>query len=495
LLLELLNKSLLTNGETGLPGSPGIRFRMFSLVHEYAKNTWDQRDPHARQPDADRLKAAWTGYFFKYVRDWDGQIHGPDGQKALEMLAVEQQNILQALDAVLAGDDPRGIDFYLHFAEYLATCGPAQKRGQLLTLCRAKPPGSPVRQLRLLGQFVRHCWATSQYDLARPEILQILRRAASPPLDPEYAGALARALLEVGYLEHHGFNAKAAKPSIIRSLRLFKLSGCDRGVAEAKRAMSAILEDEARFRSALRLIRDAISYFESRPGWMDLAQCLNSRGITHWHIGDWESALKDYARAEKIFLDLKNDMRLGGLYTNRALALTDAGRFEEAVQFAERATMLHIRGGNPDWQSVNLVAKARALFYQQKDADVLPLLEAAQQTSEKYRENNALRMLIEAQSLYARGLPREALALLLATREKQQELYPLGNHRVCYSRILMAQLYFELGQLPLAQAEAREALELARRLGYDENIKSLVLRNKFLEFITLAHRLKLGQIF
>ncbi len=93
------------------------------------------------------------------------------------------------------------------------------------------------------------------------------------------------------------------------------------------------------------------------------ARIVNAKGLSQWHLGEFQDADESFRDAGKLFQDGGDEFWYAGTLTNRAFLLTDLENFSAAIRLCEQADVLHRKVGNRVWTGTNLGAWGMALIW------------------------------------------------------------------------------------------------------------------------------------
>ena len=252
---------------------------------------------------------------------------GADGEPRLGMLETIRDYALERLDQDddLYGARHRHAGYYAGVAEraeeQLRNPGPAH----LAALDRLEAEHDNLR-------------AALAWSLETP--------AAGPaPGDGERIATglrLVQALALFWY--RHGYSAEGRR----WLERAIDLTAEDGGAPLAQLAhwLGVLLQQQGEPRAALRLLERSLAIWRDLGDRDQQARELNSLGITHHHLDDFETARSLLEESAAIAREIGSDFRLAAALTNLGQVESDAGNFDRATQVLQEALAIDQKQGD-----------------------------------------------------------------------------------------------------------------------------------------------------
>lgn len=217
---------------------------------------------------------------------------------------------------------------------------------------------------------------------------------------------------------------------------------------------------EAQFARALEL---------RSPGSRGWAEVLQARALLAWTRGRTDAAESDYRAALQVFeADPALAREAGEVHNDLASLMSDLGRFDEAVQFAEAsvasARRLAIDDGALGARLENLGSALQGQGH--LDLSELAYREAIERLGRALPQRTvAYAVALNNFALVQRdrGLREEALALFQRAVAVREQAFGADHGDLAGPLINAARLQAELGRIEDARASAGRAVELAER--------------------------------
>ena len=252
---------------------------------------------------------------------------GADGEPRIGMLETIREFALERLEQAGDLDDARR-----RHAEYYA--GVAERASELL-----RGPGpAHLAALDQLEAEHDNLHAALTWSLETP--------AAGPaPADRERAATglrLVQALALFWY--RHGYTTEGRR----WLQRAIDLTAEDGGAPLAQLAhwLGVLLQQQSEPRAALRLLERSLAIWRDLGDLDQQARELNSLGITHHHLNDFDTARSLLEQSAAISREIGSDTRFAAALTNLGQLEADAGNFDRATQVLQEALAIDTKQGD-----------------------------------------------------------------------------------------------------------------------------------------------------
>ena len=252
---------------------------------------------------------------------------GADGEPRVGMLETIREYALERLEQAGDLDDTRR-----RHAEHYA--GVAERADEQLR-------GSGPAHLAALDRL------EAEHDNLRAALTWSLQTpAAGPaPADRERAAIglrLVQALALFWY--RHGYVTEGRR----WLQRAIDLAAEDGGAPLAQLAhwLGVLLQQQGEPQAALRLLERSLAIWRDLGDRDQQARELNSLGITHHHLDDFDTARSLLEESAAISREVGSDMRLAAALTNLGQLEADAGNFDRATQVLQEALAIDTKQGD-----------------------------------------------------------------------------------------------------------------------------------------------------
>ena len=303
----------------------------------------------------------------------------------------------------------------------------AQNAFQLNAKMHGANSPEAASSLELLATLYRD---EGKYMDAEPLFRQLadMRRKTSKPGDVKLAWSLA-ALGECLYLENKDAESE---PPLREALKLYHANGPDVG-SEARNYLALLLERKGRYPEAGALLNEAaeIDLRTKGPDSPEYANSLSNFASDLIDFGDYglaETKLRQALEIRRRVLG-SDHPDLGYTLNNLAFVLREEGEAVQAEPFARESLAIRLKSQGPDH----------------------PQVAAA---------SNTLARILEAEGDYAGAESEFGQALDIV-----QRTVGLGSYVGAQILLNHSMLEFDRGRYPVAEKEARDALEALRKLG------------------------------
>ena len=252
---------------------------------------------------------------------------GADGEPRLGMLETIRDYALERLDH---DDDLDGAQ--CRHAGYYA--GVAERADEQL---RGSGPGHLAALDRL----------EAEHDNLRAALAWSLETpAAGPaPADGERTATGLRLVQTLAlFWYRHGYPAEGRR----WLERAIELAAEDGGAPLAQLAhwLGVLLQQQGEPRAALRLLERSLAIWRDLGDRDQQARELNSLGITHHHLDDFDTARSLLEQSAAISRDIGSDFRIAAALTNLGQLESDAGNFDRATQVLQEALAIDRKQGD-----------------------------------------------------------------------------------------------------------------------------------------------------
>jgi predicted ATPase/class 3 adenylate cyclase len=252
---------------------------------------------------------------------------GADGEPRVGMLETIREYALERLERAGDLDDTRR-----RHAEYYA--GVAERADEQLR-------GSGPAELTALDRL------EAEHDNLRAALTWSLQTpAAGPaPADRERAATGLRLVQALAYFWYRHGHAAEARRWLERAI---DLAGEDGGAPLAQLAhwLGVLVQQQGEPEAALPLLEHSLAIWRDLGDRNQQARELNSLGITHHHLDDFDTARSLLEESAVISREMGSAMRLAAALTNLGQLESDAGNFERATQVLQEALAIDRKQGD-----------------------------------------------------------------------------------------------------------------------------------------------------
>jgi len=252
---------------------------------------------------------------------------GADGEPRVGMLETIREYALERLEQAGDLDDTRR-----RHAGYYA--GVAERADEQLR-------GSGPAELTALDRL------EAEHDNLRAALTWSLQTPAAGPAaaDGERAATGLRLAQALAYFWYRHGHAAEARRWLERAI---DLAGEDGGAPLAQLAhwLGVLLQQQGEPEAALQLLERSLAIWRDLGDRNQQARELNSLGITHHHLDDFDTARSLLEESAAISREVGSAMRLAAALTNLGQLESDAGNFDRATQVLQEALAIDREQGD-----------------------------------------------------------------------------------------------------------------------------------------------------
>ena len=210
------------------------------------------------------------------------------------------------------------------------------------------------------------------------------------------------------------------------------------------------------------------SFFGDNTLLASLAAAHHLLGNVHDERGDAEAARNQFFKSLRAFEKFLPDTHplLSSSYNNIGSMYYKEDKYEEAIEFHQRALECQLKAPSPDPDAVSIYsANIGAVFYEQKDyTNAVKHLERAVKIIEKTAAGGKTDTLISiyqkiASCFWQTDKAKEALEYYLKTLKLQLEVIPQDAHSISVTYFNLSTAYSSIGNLDKAAESAEESIE------------------------------------
>lgn len=111
----------------------------------------------------------------------------------------------------------------------------------------------------------------------------------------------------------------------------------DRALVTAMNYLAKTERSQGSYASAVRRYEQIIKIARRTGNDDEVAHSYVSKGLTYWHLKEYEKALDTLTAAQQMAISLGNEERIGNTHNNIGLVYTDLGLYQEALDQFQRA--------------------------------------------------------------------------------------------------------------------------------------------------------------
>ena len=282
---------------------------------------------------------------------------GADGEPRVGMLETIRAYALERLEQAGDLDDTR----HRHAEHY---AGVAERADEQL---RSSGPEHLAALDRLEAEHDNlHAALTWSLDIPA---------AGQAPADRERAATGLRLVQALAYFWYrHGYITEGRR----WLQQAIDLTVEDGGAPLAQLAhwLGVLLQRQGEPRDALRLLGRSLAIWRDLGDRDQQARELNSLGITHHHLDDFDTARSLLEESAAIAREVGSDMRLAAALTNLGQLESDAGNFDRATQVLQEALALDTKQGDMLGVALDQQSLAGVALRAGRAADARDLLSA-----------------------------------------------------------------------------------------------------------------------
>ena len=329
------------------------------------------------------------------------------------------------------------------------------KLDRLITLCHAKLSGDDVCQVLLgIGDiFKRHGEMNRAEEMYSLALRQSARTSAK--------GILAEAYLRRGELYSRTGQWKQSGSDLGRSRTLFASLNRHDALARVENILGTNYAEQGQLNLAVPLFEHALTLFERTQQTEQAGTVLMNLGIVCNIIGDYDSALAHYKRAQRCFEGIGDMNRLAELHHNMGMGFLSKQLNTQAVREFNTCHALSAKLRNVSLMGLANLGKANA-YFRQRDFEmamklVLQSIEAFTIASDRLSLADAYKI---------KGMIHREIRGYAAAESYLQT--SLRINLEMNNQLNAAETYFELAALKLKQRKTGDALGALHkaRLGF-----------------------------
>ncbi|MEK9136256.1 MAG: tetratricopeptide repeat protein [Bacteroidota bacterium] len=284
-------------------------------------------------------------------------------------------------------------------------------------------------------------------------------------------GYVAEAYMRRGEIYSRKAQWKQSTADLGRSRVIFSELKHHEALGRVENILGTNHAEQGKVKQAVEFFERALTLFERTRRTHMAGVALMNLGITCNIIGDYDSALAHYKRAQSCFEEVGDLNRLGELHHNMGMSYLSKRLFNEAIREFNTSHMLSSSVQNVSLMGLASLAKANAYYHLHDLPMALTLVNQAIELFTKSNERLSL-----ADSYKVKGMiHREMKSLDTAASYLQTSLrinIEINN------QLNIAESYFEIGLLELKRKrkdEAITAFQTARvafkKVGAEEEVK------------------------
>ncbi len=459
----LRDHSLLSTIETPY----GTRLRMYVAIREYAeeKALTLLGEEHRRA-----LEERHAAHFTRYAQEWDARRGTDKALEAFDRLEQDAENLFAVHDRALARGDAAGAArAILAMAVTMAVRGLSPDRASRLEASLAALRGSaqPDRllEVRLLNALCLACQDVGDWDKASSLADEAVRLAESVGQFEQ----LGSALIQQGEMHRLRGALETAIRCFDRAAEAFGTAGERAGFARALGGRGSVLWKQGEYDRAIEAFVRASEEFERLGNRAGVARNVGGRGIVLADRHDYDAALACYAEAESMHRLLGNRTAIARVLNNRAIVLQERGEHGEALRCFAEAESINRELGHKPSVARNIGSRGMVL---EEQGDIDGAMRCFAEAEQMHRELGnrsgiAANVARRGRALLLKGQHAEAAAALREATKTFGEIGEGATRQAFDCDADLARAEAALGRKKEAEAAARAAIDLARRIGLD----------------------------
>ncbi|CAD5248398.1 MULTISPECIES: tetratricopeptide repeat protein [unclassified Imperialibacter] len=335
----------------------------------------------------------------------------------------------------------------------------------------------PAQQVQILYQAGLIYFQLTDFDLALDYYFKALSLSESIGLDAETANIL----IEIAWVFKEERKLDLALDFAERSMEINERIGSKYGVAYVHNTQGLIYFLQKKFPEAIGQFRLALALRREINYARGIVATLYNEALVFEELGENERALKQLLQAIELVTPINNALSFSNYYQQIAKLLIKMGRFDEAENFLEKATMMD------DRSTSRLSLRASYLLYSQ-----LHEAKGDFKSALTYRKEYE----ILTDSIFS-DKSSAKIAVLQATynlKQKESEIAALKNQRQMHEDLLLLQnaeirdqklqIYVAVFFLAIVSVFVAIMIHLYRKLNHVQ--KSLALANSQLKEANLT---------
>jgi tetratricopeptide (TPR) repeat protein len=262
------------------------RYRMLEMVRQYAA---DQLEASGDQPST---RDSHLHHFYELAGRIVSEGDGPDGPLVLDLMEVDHENLLSALDWCQQTPDrlQDALNMVSELHSFWARRGHAGKGAILEKVLSSDSERQPTKARFHALQAAGHAMATVDLDAAEAyfrESLAIARLAMTKRAE-------ARGLTGLGRVAYHKGNYARARQLVTDAVGLLRAPGEEGELSVALSNLGLIAYDQCDYDSAWQALSESLELNRKRGDTSGVAAILR-------HLGNLAVVKKDYSHANSLY--------------------------------------------------------------------------------------------------------------------------------------------------------------------------------------------------
>lgn len=339
------------------------RFIMYVPIYQFAKEKLNISKNEIQYRD---LFSRWSSYYIQYIENHNKKINTESTKKSMDLIELEIENIFEIHEKSLELAKPSiSAKAVLSIMSVLEVRGPSQMRLPIIekTLIAY---GNEQNELVLFLKIEKSkaYWASGMWDPNLSLLFECIPLANKLSLVKE----LSLIYKEIGKTFNDRGYHKNALRVLTHGYKIFK----DNNLSEKSIEIQYLIHIATSYEKSDDL-KSCINYLDKAnniaieiSNKTDISLIHNKKSLAYWHYGNMELGLIEINKASEYGEVIKNNTWRPAHLTNRGLVLTDAGKYQEALECFREAGLLHNKLGYKHWAAVNEGGFGRALMMQNK---------------------------------------------------------------------------------------------------------------------------------
>jgi predicted ATPase/DNA-binding CsgD family transcriptional regulator len=290
---SMLNKSLLYQRED-TRGEP--RFMMLETIHEYALERL------ARGGEEQSVRNRHLSFFLDLMEEAEANLRGPDQVTWLNLMEIEHDNLLAAVDWSQSNKEAAGLG------------------------------------LRLIGALAQYLQIRGYYSEGR----ELLSLALSGESTDQNSAARAKVLSLAGLFAYMQGDYPATRSSLEESLAIYRELGPDgrKGLAGALITLGDMETEVGEYATASSLIKEALGIMRELDNARGISRALWQLGACAVRPGNYEEAVQYFEAALPILRQIGDRTSTGIAISGLAEVAIRQGDYERATDLEEESLAL-----------------------------------------------------------------------------------------------------------------------------------------------------------
>lgn len=358
---EILNRLIDKSLVKVLRGEYFPRYIMYVAIYQFAK---EKLNKHKNEIEYLELFERWSEYYIDYIQNHNKKINTESTKKSMDLIEIELENLFEIQEqSILQNKIISAAKAVLSIMSVLEVRGPSQMRLPLIE-STLNAFGNEQNELVLFLK-IEKCkayWASGFWDKNLSLLFECIPIAERLFLTKE----LVLIYKEIGKtFNDRGYHQNALN-ILTSGYKLFK----ENQITDKSLELQLLIHIATSFEknddldSSIKYLEKANIIALETSNKTDISLIHNKKSLAYWHYGNMEQGLIEINKASEYSESIKNNTWKPAHLTNKGLVLTDAGKYQEALECFREAGILHNKLGYKHWAAVNEGGYGRALMMQ-----------------------------------------------------------------------------------------------------------------------------------